>query len=509
MKIKEEAPLNQHNSERANDMNDSKDTNFISILQQDIKSNQEKLRVNDNDNSGHLDHARILDLMIAQAAPVNFREEVGLEGENQNLARKHYLVTSIEQLLGLATENNWGICRNHDSVYIYNGVYWKQLESDVFENFLGEVTEKMGIDKYDARHYSFRQQLFKQFVALANLPKPEPKDDVVKINLKNGTLEIRNDSQALRQPDPLDFMTYVIPFDYDVEAQCPLFYKYLDTVMPDPDRQKILAEYLGYLFIKPSFLKLEKALLLYGSGANGKSVFFEIVNALLGGTENVSSYSLQSLTNESGYARAMLADKLVNYASEISGKLESSIFKQLVSGEPVEARLPYGNPFTLTDYAKLIFNVNELPQNIEHTPAFFRRLLIIPFEVTIPEEEQDKELAKKIIESELSGVLNWVLDGMRRLLVQRGFTYSNAVEIQIEQYKKQSDSVRIFLDDEGYVSSNIEFINYKILYSYYRNYCFESGYMAVSKKTFSDRLKAAGIVTERKRDGIIVYVHKD
>ncbi len=120
MKIKEEAPLNQHNSERANDMNDSKDTNFISILQQDIKSNQEKLRVNDNDNSGHLDHARILDLMIAQAAPVNFREEVGLEDENQNLARKHYLVTSIEQLLGLATENNWGICRNHDSVYIYN-----------------------------------------------------------------------------------------------------------------------------------------------------------------------------------------------------------------------------------------------------------------------------------------------------------------------------------------------------------------------------------------------------
>src|SRR5690606_16817975 len=110
-----------------------------------------------------------------------------------------------------------------------------------------------------------------------------------------------------------------------------------------------------------------------------------------------------------GYARAMLANKLLNYATEINGKLETSTFKQLVSGEPVEARLPYGEPFTLTNYAKLIFNCNELPKDVEQTHAYFRRFLIVPFEVTIPGTEQDKELSKKIIESELSGVFNWVL----------------------------------------------------------------------------------------------------
>ena len=93
---------------------------------------------------------------------------------------------------------------------------------------------------------------------------------------------------------------------------------------------------------------------------------------------------MQSLTNENGYFRAKLANKLVNYASEINGKLESAIFKQLVSGEPVEARLPYGEPFTLKQYAKLIFNCNELPKDVEHTNAYFRRFLIIPFDVTIP-----------------------------------------------------------------------------------------------------------------------------
>ena len=95
--------------------------------------------------------------------------------------------------------------------------------------------------------------------------------------------------------------------------------------------------------------------------------------------------------------RAMIANKLVNYASEINGKVEASIFKQLVSGEPVEARLPYGNPFIMSDYAKLIFNCNDLPRDVEQTEAYFRRFLIIPFNVTIPEHVQDKQLAKKII----------------------------------------------------------------------------------------------------------------
>lgn len=174
------------------------------------------------------------------------------------------------------------------------------------------------------------------------------------------------------------------------------------------------------------------------------------------GTENVSSYSIKSLTDESGYSRAMLANKLVNYASEINGKLETSIFKQLVSGEPVEARLPYIPPFTLANYAKLIFNCNELPKDVEQTYAYFRRFLIVPFKVTIPEAEQDKELSKKIIQNELSGIFNWVLDGLKRLLAQKDFSKSITVNEQIEQYKIQSDSVQLFLVDENYLKATNE-----------------------------------------------------
>jgi putative DNA primase/helicase len=453
-------------------------------------------------------HNDILDKLLEQIQPIDFKELAELGGDVQP-GKKHYLVISIEQILTMAVNNNWGICKNHDFIYLYNGAYWKLIEGAEIKTFLGEASEKMGVYKFDARLYSFRSELFNQFIAVANLPKPEGNKDTILVNLKNGTFEISPDRQILRQPQRSDFITYQLPFDYNLTAKAPMFENYLDKVQPDKKRQLILAEYIGYLFIKSSTLKLEKTLLLYGTGANGKSVFFEIVNALLGGDENVSNYSLQNLTNDTGYFRAMLANKLVNYASEINGKLEASIFKQLVSGEPVDARLPYGKPFTLTDYAKLIFNCNELPKDTEHTNAFFRRFLIVPFDITIPDEEQDKELPKKIIQNELSGVFNWVLDGLRRILTQKNFTPSEAVSKQLEDYKKQSDNVQMFIEDENYVKSLNDYIKLKDLYAHYREYCNSSGYHSCSIKTIGDRLKNLGFNMERKNSGQVVFVKKE
>lgn len=520
MENKNKALQNLPDPERADQNKLRKNTRFIELLQKDIDKHQAYFEAMKPESrktkevketqelSSSVEHAEILSLLIEQIVEVRFREVVGLTDESQKLAKKHYLVCCIENVLETAHQCHWGICRHHNFIYLYNSQYWSLIDKAEIEGFLGVAAEKMGVDKYDARHSMFREQLFKQFLAVANLPKPVQSDEVVYINLLNGTFEISTQKQILRQSDRHDFMTYHLPFGYDVNATCPMFDRYLNTVLPDKERQYILAEYLGSLFIKSSRLQLEKALLLYGSGANGKSVFFEIVNALLGGTENVSSYSLQALTNENGYYRAMLANKLVNYASEINGKLETSIFKQLVSGEPVEARLPYGDPFTMTDYAKLIFNCNELPKDVEQTPAYFRRLLIIPFDVTIPEGEQDKELARKIIGSELSGVFNWILEGLKRLLSQKNFTHSQAVDDQIEQYRKQSNSVQLFLDDESYEKSIGRYEDFKSVYSSYRTYCLDSGYRPVAKRTFSERLKAIGIETERKNFGIVVYLRK-
>jgi putative DNA primase/helicase len=253
--------------------------------------------------------------------------------------------------------------------------------------------------------------------------------------------------------------------------------------------------------VKTSQLKLEKALILHGSGANGKSVFYDVVNALLG-DENVSAYSLESLTNTNGYFRAKIADKLVNYGSDISTKMQPALFKQMVSGEQVEARLPYGEPFTLTNYAKLVFNCNELPTNVEHTDAFFRRFMIIPFDVTIPEEQQDKELSKKIIQSELPGVFNWVLDGLKRVLSQKGFTKSDVISQRNEQYRKETDSALMFIDDRGYEIDYEKPTELAELYGKYKRFCEGDAYHSVSKRKFSKRLESAGYKKKRISSGM-------
>lgn len=484
-----ESKYKPHNEILSHLLDQVSKVDFKSIAFPEIKSLREALKAAENNS----DEAKEIKHNI-----ISFK-----------LKTYHYLIISVESVLYLAKKNSWGLCKNQESIYLYNGTYWDNIDYEVFQKFLGDASEKMGVPKFMARYFNFRDNLLKQFLSSAYLPTPQPLKDVVFINLNNGTYEVTIEGKRLRNFNSSDFLTYRLPFDFNPSAKAPIFQNFLNEVLPDKNNQMILAEYLGFVFIKngSNALKEEKALVLFGSGANGKSVFYEIVNALFG-SENTSNYSLQSLTNENGYYRAMITNKLINYASEINGKLEASIFKQLVSGEPVEARLPYGKPFTITDYAKFIFNTNELPKDVEHTNAYFRRFLIIPFEVTIPEHKQDKQLHNKIIDNELSGVFNWVLDGLNRLLIHKRFTQSKSVDLALKNYKIQSDSVKLFVNEFNYKKSLNNFKIIKDLYQDYRVFCYEDGFSPVNKTNFIKRLKGYNITIERKNIGYVAYIEK-
>lgn len=479
---------------------------FILLMDKGLSKDQALEEVKRQITPSPTPHAEILGMLLNKISPIDFREQTSL-AENDSLKNNHYQITAIDNLLDVAKANNWGICKNHDFIYLFNGEFWNQIEDLELKQFLGNAAEKMGVDRYKARYFNFRDYLYKQFLAVAHLPKPETEKKGICINLKNGTFEFSQDGCRLRGFDRNDFLTYQLPFEYQPEAEALLFHQYLDKVLPDKKLQHIVAEYLGSIFIPSSTLKLEKTLVLYGTGANGKSVFYEIVKSLLG-EDNTSAYSMQSLTDNNGYYRAMIANKLVNYASEINGKLEASFFKQLVSNEPVEARVPYGRPFIIKQYAKLIFNCNELPKDVEQTEAYFRRFLIVPFEITIPEAEQDKRLAQKIITTELAGVFNWVLEGMKRLLRQGNFTESDTIRRVREQYELDSDSVKSFLYENNYQSSPSSYVQYKTLYEEYRKFCDDGGFKPVNKTNFRKRLEAAKVTIERRNFGIVAFLAK-
>ncbi|GAB3534915.1 phage/plasmid primase, P4 family [Pontibacter brevis] len=412
---------------------------------------------------------------------------------------------AAEHTLRIAEEHGYGLCRHNGSVYLYTGSHWQAVEESEVRDFLGTAAERMGVDRFDARFHLFKEQLYRQFLSSARLPKPALPKGTVLVNLLNGTFEIGPDGTRLRGHRRSDFMTYQLPFAYDASAGAPMFERYLKEVLPDTEKQAVISEYLGYVFVDQVMLKLEKALLLYGTGANGKSVLFDVINALLG-PSNVCSYSLQSLTDASGYTRAMLAGKLLNYASELSTRLDPNVYKQLVSGEPIEVRLPYREPAILHSYAKMLFNCNELPRDIEHTDAFFRRLLIVEFDRTIPEERQDRQLAAKIIAHELSGVFNWVLQGLGRLMAQKRFSECQASTVQVALYKKESDSVQMFLEEQGYTKSQERCLALKELYPSYRAFCLEDGYRPLNCTNFRKRLESTGVQLVRRNSGWVVYL---
>ena len=448
----------------------------------------------------------ILESLLVYVDAVSPREVAKIEDDAQ-LSEKELVVVTVEHVLNVAIENKWALARYQDSYYVYTGTHWKKISDDELRSFLGKSAERIKIDKFLARHYQFKENLLKQFYSSAYFAPPVFDNGETRINLSNGTYVISKEKHYLKNYDSKDFLLYKLSFPYDPGAAAPMFDQYLDRVLPVKEKQMVLSEFMGYLFVKNSLLKLEKALILYGTGSNGKSVFFEIVLKLLG-NDNVSNYSLQNLTDDKSYTRSLLSGKILNYGSEISTKLNPTTFKMLVSGEPIEARMIYGKPYLLTDYARFMFNTNVLPKDVEQNPGFFRRFIIMHFDQTIGDNEKNTGLANEIIANELPGVFNWLLEGLNRLLAQGDFTYCSAINNALEEFKKNSDSVNLFLDDGGFEPSIDETKPLKTLYSHYDNYCDDSGYTACSLKSFSERLKNYGYVINRKSAGRVVHISK-
>lgn len=455
---------------------------------------------------GYISHESVLNAIIALCMPIDFTALAHLE-EGQITTLKQQQIIVVEQILKLAQENKLSLCKKNGSVYVFNGAFWRKIENDELEHFLGVAAEKFGVSEFTAKHYLFKHELVKQFLSGAYLREVTHKNGEVKINLLNGTFVISPEGNYIKPFDRNDFLTHQLPFAYDSNADCPIFNAYLNRVLPDIDQQSVLAEYFGYAFVPSSILKLEKAVILIGSGANGKSVLFDVINSLFG-EQNISNYSLASLTSKEGYYRASLSDKLLNYASEISTSMDSTYFKQLVSGEPVEARLPHGKPFVLKDYAKFIFNTNNLPRDVEHNEAFYRRLYVVEFKETIPACERDPNLAQKIIATDLPGIFNWVLAGLERLLLNQGFTYSERINSAITEYRQQSDTVYLYMDEKGYEVGEDEKVDAYQIHHDYQEYCKNAGYKPCALRTFNERLRNLGYSIVRRNRGMVLKYSK-
>lgn len=324
-----------------------------------------------------------------------------------------------------------GFISKDGQLLVYDKKYWIEVSDSDLKVFLRFALEAFTGDAVLATQKKTIEDLLKQFPysALTLFPKQAPD----KINFLNGTLDLQ--TGLLVQHNPMDYFRYVLPYDYDADADCPLFKKYLQEVVPEKEERMVIAEYIGYLFTN---LKLEKVMFLYGQGLNGKSVLVDIIEALIG-SDNISHESISDMCGENGSnSRSNLVGKILNTCSDVSAKaFQGDVFKRLASGEPISFKILYQDVNTSTDYAKQLFCLNELPKTTDTSNGYFRRFLIAPFPVQIPKAKINPCLAKDIIATELPGIMNWVLEGRERLLKQNAFTESAAMTREVEKYRSK------------------------------------------------------------------------
>jgi len=305
------------------------------------------------------------------------------------------------------------------------------------------------------------------------------------LNCLNGLLNMR----TLELIDhTLDYPSLVqIPVFYDPRFDAPAISTFLTQILKPEDIDAIL-ELFGYCLVRA--LPIQKAFLLVGEGANGKSTLIELLRAFLG-KNNCSSVSLQEL-EEDKFKKAELFGKLANLSSDIPSKGLHHIgtFKMLTGGDKITAERKFGHPFQFTNFAKLVFSGNRPPKIFnEDTLAVWRRFIIIDFPNTFPEDVADKHLLDKLTtEAELAGLLNLALRAVQRLLANGAFSYHKTIEEVAERYTILSDPILSFVNDQCEVDSNAT-VDKQVLYDYFVQYCQDRKIPAISKESFGRNLK--------------------
>ncbi len=289
-----------------------------------------------------------------------------------------------------------------------------------------------------------------------------------KIAVENGLLDVR--TGELTQFTPNEFVTTRLPARYEQNAQCPQISKFLTEIL-EPDQIPIVQEMFGYCLLRG--YPIHTCFVLLGEGANGKSTLLNLLNAFLG-SENCSHATLQQLC-EGKFELAQLYGKLSNICDDLPGDALKSVgnFKSLTGNASIQAQFKFKNPFDFFNTAKLVFACNKLPAASEDTIAYYRRFIILNFNRLFIGSNADPHLIDKLtIPSELSGLLNFALKGLQRLLKNQQFTNARSIEETRSQYIRTADSCQSFLEEMTEVSqNNADFIREDILYRTYCDYC--------------------------------------
>lgn len=312
------------------------------------------------------------------------------------------------------------------------------------------------------------------------------------LGCNNGAVDLRTGRLTPPKPDLL--ITKTTGHDYDAEAGCPTWMAFLQRIFRGhPEMVPFLQQLAGYWLTgltDPPYLAV-----LYGGGENGKTSLVETLQYVLGDYADSAPRGLlmtKSAKNNSETELAKLQGKRFVTTAETNegGRLDEELVKAMTGGDQIAARRLYGHPFTFSPTHKLALTTNHKPIVRGTDSGIWRRLLLIPFEESIPKSEQDPKLRNKL-RAEAKGILAWAVAGARRFLADSKIKLPQVIVEATKEYRTESDVIGMFLEEMCLVDRKGTVLS-SALYMAYEGWAEANGEHVLSRRALTSRLQDRG-----------------
>ncbi len=321
------------------------------------------------------------------------------------------------------------------------------------------------------------------------------------LNFKNGTLNLK--TGRLCEHRRADFITKLVHHDYRPEAICPVFLAFLERITGSHSGlMGYLQRAFGYSLTAHTIEK--SVFLLHGPGDNGKSTLLSTFLKLIEEYAVLLQIDTLMVRQESANAQADLADLrgarfVMTSETEEGQRFAEGKIKRITQGMGrIKATRKYENPVEFPESHKLWIDANHLPVVRGTDNAIWNRLHPIPFDVTIPKIEQDKELPAKLA-AESEGILAWAVAGAV-IWCAEGLGKPSDVEAASDTWRAQSDRLGQFIM-ESCITGDFAQAKARALYSAYRTWAEEAGERPITEVDFSNALMERGFRKKRTAGG--------
>jgi putative DNA primase/helicase len=316
-------------------------------------------------------------------------------------------------------------------------------------------------------------------------------------NCTNGTLDLN--TGHLREARRDDLLTKQAPVSHDPHAQAPVWRGFLNRVLPDPEVREFVQRAAGYCMVGGNPEQI--LLILYGSGANGKSTFLETTRALFGayGQQAPPETFLERRDSIPNDVARLRGARLVAATEIAEGRrLNEPLIKRMTGGDTMTARFMRSEYFEFQPQFTPWLATNHRPEIRGTDEAIWRRIRLIPFTETIPQAERDGNLKDKL-RAELPGILNWALDGCLAWQAD-GLNTPPGVTVATSEYRGEMDLIGGFLEDCCHVDDSARELS-AALYAAYHTHAKSNGNDPITSQTFGRRLSERGFKRLSSRAG--------